>query len=699
METQMRAIADDRRGESGKGWLPALALAIASVLAVVCGCAAEGSADRYSEAGQQAQDQDGGAANAIADEVAQPYETAHADAPELPSLADLPPIEVGDGPYTGEALAESLPPAPRMQFSLPAQPSYVIGSEPTQSAAGPKPSAPTYSSSSIRPAPKPLGLPGSLSSVATENTDSLAAAATPSPAASASVPPSMAMEASNTASAQPSAPEPQSGSEPPRRFGELARLPDIDTGAATVAAMEERRAVEAAIGLGDPAAVQTASATTPAKPEYETVSVFFATDREATADLLPGPLRLFGPAAVACMAFCGLAIGLILAQRLRFIWLTATVAAATLTTFIGHTTLIRWQQLDRLAGDTSAAFTATRFEPAPGAYPLHVGRAQLTIPPGHQKGKVESPELIRLEFTETPDKHIVLKSVRTKEHEQWYEEIGQAVAKSGGQQTPPLSSGSGAFIFVHGYNVRFDAALKRTAQLATDLNVQGPAICFSWPSQGQVAGYTIDESTVNWSAPHFEQLILDLRDKANVKSINIVAHSMGNRALLQAVERIGMRLEAFSEAASQFASAVPSKGKIIDQLILAAPDVDARTFSARYTKYLPAVAERTTMYFSAQDRALWLSQLLHGGSRVGLSGTIARLHGIDAIDIGGQELFSLGHSYYGSDPAVIDDLAAVLLDHHEPQQRRWLSQQETNAGSYWQLDRIRHAQITDATNR
>ncbi len=696
----MRAIAENKTGESGNGWLPVVALAFAAIMAWTTGCASEGSTDRYVEAEQQSDMYAGGDSGEYAEDLLdEPIgEDAFAPNDRDQSTATAVTDDGTAGPFTAEASASAdrveTPAArtststPTLNYSLPAQPNYVISGERSRSAAVPKAAAPRYNSSAVRPAPQPLMLPGGLASSSASPSPEAASSTVPSPPSSASVPRSMATETATNAS------------EPPRRFGELAELPDIDTGALDVAALEERRAVEAAVGRSDPAAVQMASATEPADTEYKSVSVFFATDREATADLLPGPLRLFGPAAVACMAFCGLSIGLILARGLRFIWLTGTVAAATLTAFIGHTTLIRWQQLDRLAGDASAAFTATRFEPDLQAYPLHVGRAQLTIPPGHQKGKVESPELVRLEFTETPDKHIVLKSVRIEKHEQWYEEIGQAVAKSSAEQSPPLSSGSGAFIFIHGYNVRFDAALKRTAQLAHDLDVQGPAICFSWPSQGQVAGYTIDESTVDWSAPHFEQLILDLRDKAKVKSINIVAHSMGNRALLQAVERIGMRLEAFNEAANQFASVVPSnKGKIIDQLILAAPDVDARTFSARYTKYLPTVAERTTMYFSAQDRALWLSQLLHGGSRVGLSGTIARLHGIDAIDIGGQELFSIGHSYYGSDPAVIDDLAAVLLNHHDPQQRRWLTQQSTDAGNYWQLDRIRHAQITDSINR
>lgn len=560
---------------------------------------------------------------------------------------------------------------PRTKFTLPSNPKYLTSRSSASSAGGLQ-----YAPYASKPLSAEMGGSGET------NRENTAAVSPPEAAASASIPPSFQLE-SFESTAQP------------RRFGSAGHLPDLADGAHAAEELEEDNLVAKASAGTNTVGIEAAGASSSKSAEYDTVRVYFATDREATADLLPGPLRLFGPAALACIAFCGLAIGLILARRLRFVWLTAAVAAAAMCAFIGQATLVRWQQLDRLATDASAAFTTSRFEVGDGKYPLHVGQAQLTIPPTHQKGKVESASILKLEFVETPGKHIVLQSVRIEEHDTWFESIGEDVAAEDDSQSPPLSSGRGAFVFVHGYNVRFDAALKRTAQLATDLGIQGPAICFSWPSQGQIAGYTADESTVNWSAPHFEQLILDLRDKAKVKSINIVAHSMGNRALLQAVERIGMRMEAFNQAVNQFAATEQiEKPKIIDQLIMAAPDVDARTFSGRYTRYLDLIAEHSTMYFSADDRALWLSELLHGGSRVGLSGTLASLDGIDAVDIGSQKLLSVGHSYYGSDPAVIDDLAAVLLKHQRPDARGWLKPEQTDAGAYWKLDRVRHAQLS-----
>ena len=57
-----------------------------------------------------------------------------------------------------------------------------------------------------------------------------------------------------------------------------------------------------------------------------------------------------------------------------------------------------------------------------------------------------------------------------------------------------------AFVFVHGYNNSFKAAAFRTAQIAYDLEFEGAAICYSWPSQGgEVLGlpsYAKDEEQV-----------------------------------------------------------------------------------------------------------------------------------------------------------------------------------------------------------
>src|SRR5262249_30812720 len=60
-----------------------------------------------------------------------------------------------------------------------------------------------------------------------------------------------------------------------------------------------------------------------------------------------------------------------------------------------------------------------------------------------------------------------------------------------------------ALVFVHGYNVSFENAIRRAGQIAYDLNFDGPVFVFSWPSRGRLTGYISDRDTVDVAARHF----------------------------------------------------------------------------------------------------------------------------------------------------------------------------------------------------
>ncbi len=401
------------------------------------------------------------------------------------------------------------------------------------------------------------------------------------------------------------------------------------------------------------------------------VDVFFATDRLPMEELIPSPTRVFAPAAAVGMICCALFIGLLVTRRFQALWLLGCSLAVCMGITVLHVSIVRWQQVSRLAGDASTQFSSVRYESGTG-YPLHVGTARVSFPATHKPGVIESPSLLRLEFVETPEKHVVLHSLKIEESsEEWFATISEQVRYAEQRES---------FIFLHGYNVRFADAIKRTAQLATDLKFSGPAICYSWPSRGRVSAYPADEASVSWSAPHFEQLLLDLRAKTECRTINIVAHSMGNRALLEAVERINLRM----------AGGQPTK--IVGSVVMAAPDVDVQKFTSRYLKPLKNVTSRATLYFSSNDRPLQLSSGIHGGDRLGLTAAgLSALTGIEAIHIDAEDIFSLGHSYYGSDRAVIDDLRALLIEKKPAAERQFLRRIQDTGGGYWQIDRTLHA--------
>jgi hypothetical protein len=74
-------------------------------------------------------------------------------------------------------------------------------------------------------------------------------------------------------------------------------------------------------------------------------------------------------------------------------------------------------------------------------------------------------------------------------------------------QRTEQSSGRQVFVFVHGYNVAFEDAARRTAQIAYDLAFSGVPILYSWPSGGQPHRYPVDEANVEWSIQHFKDFL------------------------------------------------------------------------------------------------------------------------------------------------------------------------------------------------
>ena len=373
-----------------------------------------------------------------------------------------------------------------------------------------------------------------------------------------------------------------------------------------------------------------------------------------------------------------LCLGFSMTRRFHSLWLVASALAVCLGVTVLHASIIRWQQYSRLAHNADTRFSSSR-DSMLRDYPLHLGTARVTLPSTHRPGRFEQPQLYRFEFVESADKHIVLHSLQEQPTSAaWFNELSQVAQASDRNEL---------FVFIHGYNVRFIDALKRTAQLSHDLELQGPAVCYSWPSRGDVAAYTMDEASVSWSAPHFEHLLLDLRDQTGCQRVNVIAHSMGNRALLEAIERIDAKKL--------------DQPKLIDSLVMAAPDVDLGEFSSRYLRPLQNVTKHTTLYFSDSDRALLLSARLHGAPRLGLlRDHLQAFAGIDSVYVGEQASLSLGHSYYGDDPAVIEDLKTLLQEGRTADSRELLRNATNSAGvSFWQLDRSLHAQRPAASMR
>ena len=285
---------------------------------------------------------------------------------------------------------------------------------------------------------------------------------------------------------------------------------------------------------------------------------------------------------------------------------------------------------------------------AAGRGKLEYGVSGVSIPRRHKRGELEAPAWWKLEFSEDPARHIVLLSVTPMTSVDFHNGVAQRASVAGQ---------GNVLVFVHGFNVTFPDAVRRTAQIAYDLQYSGTPITYSWPSQGSPAplGYTTDETNVEWTEPHLKQFLLDL--KAGVGSdvrIHLLAHSMGNRALTKVLRSI----------------AAQTDGALFSQVILAAPDIDREVFERDIAPAVVKTARRTTLYASSQDRALMFSETVHSYVRAGQSSQpLVFVQGLDTVDASGIDTSTLGHSYIATEPLLLDDLFKLIRHEMRPLER------------------------------
>lgn len=162
------------------------------------------------------------------------------------------------------------------------------------------------------------------------------------------------------------------------------------------------------------------------------------------------------------------------------------------------------------------------------------------------------------------------------------------------------SAGSGhVFLFVHGYNNRFEDAVFTFAQFVHDSRAPAVPVLFTWPSRGELLAYGYDRESANYSRSALELLLRRLDENPAVREITVLAHSMGNWVTLEALRQMSIR-----------SGRVPGK---IDQVVLAAPDVDVDVFRSQIDE-IGSSGPRFILLASRDDQALALSRRLWGGT-------------------------------------------------------------------------------------
>jgi esterase/lipase superfamily enzyme len=207
------------------------------------------------------------------------------------------------------------------------------------------------------------------------------------------------------------------------------------------------------------------------------------------------------------------------------------------------------------------------------------------------------------------------------------------------------SSRSDVVLFVHGFNYTFDESVETTLRIVERARVPATPVAYGWPSQGKVGAYGLDNDMSEWTTDHLADFIRDLAAAVPAPyRLHIVAHSMGNRALLMALARLDL------------------SSARLGHLILIAPDIDTAIFKVLIARAGPF--QHKTLYVSDHDLALRAAGFLHAGTI--RAGDAAKqylvMEDIDTIDMSLLSAGIFGHSMDVYSQVIFEDLSGVLKD-------------------------------------
>jgi esterase/lipase superfamily enzyme len=285
---------------------------------------------------------------------------------------------------------------------------------------------------------------------------------------------------------------------------------------------------------------------------------------------------------------------------------------------------------------------------------LHTAVCQVSVPAKHAIGALDVSE------DRNPDRDS-------------YFLIGGYQAKAGDSIYETARAEKEVMLFVHGFNVPFEEAILRAAQIKYDVKYQKPIFLFTWPAgsgEGMLDGlllnltYAENQKYAVESIGHLAYVLKEL-NRRNVR-VNLVVHSMGHQIAIPAMLKLVRE-----EGMSQF----------LNEVIFNAPDYPSGQFAVEVSDLVRS-ARRITVYCSPGDKALLASQKVNQSYRLGLC---LRIDGVDMINVNEVDapalgIGGLGHGYY-SGRAILVDLYQTL-DGVEAEKRLFIRRSSTRMEHY-----------------
>jgi len=198
------------------------------------------------------------------------------------------------------------------------------------------------------------------------------------------------------------------------------------------------------------------------------------------------------------------------------------------------------------------------------------------------------------------NEEINLRDVRSLEQQAFIDELRKQVEAS------PQRS---LLLVVHGFREAFPSALRKTAFLASVLDIDTPVVVFDWPgNQGSsLRGYRRARQVAQASGAELASTLKLIIQEVRPKRLWLMANSMGAQVVVDAFSILYQDAD-LADAQTE-----------IDNVVLTAPDVSHEAFNTRFKDEIKALAKNVTVYVSSNDRALLVSRVINRGLRLGES--------------------------------------------------------------------------------
>ena len=244
-------------------------------------------------------------------------------------------------------------------------------------------------------------------------------------------------------------------------------------------------------------------------------------------------------------------------------------------------------------------------------------------------------------------------------------------------------------VLVFGYRNSFRDVLLKGGKLAVSVDINTPFLFFDWPADQGLGfgGYKKAFSFARRSGVFLGELLATIIRRIKPQKLWLGGGSLGSQVICNAFGQMMTHAD------------LADREKEIDHVFLAAPDVGDDEFNTQFKDEIAALARAVTVYVSSDDKALLLSEWIHGKKRLGrtraekqeqfeemidlLELAAKGAEGITVIDVTPVNRSTLGHTFYLESSEFYDDLYQRLLNPHPVRARRLYRTDYRDGAAYW----------------